>query len=334
MKLATLPGATRDGRLVVVSRDLTRAVEAEEVAPSLRVALERWHEAKPALRALAIQVEGGAGAAFDLAQALAPLPRSFQWLDGSAFASHTALMARVMDLPRDPGAGGVPLMYQGISDPFYAATENVPFRAEADGIDVEGEFAVVVDATPMSVSADVALRHVALVLLVNDWSLRSLAGREMATGFGYVQAKPPCTIAPLAITPDELGADWVDGRVCLDLEVSVRGELLGHPNGREMMFGFGELIAHAAATRPLVAGTIIGSGTVSNMDHRSVGSSCIAERRGIEMLEEGAPRTPFLAFGDRVRLSARGRDGSDLFEAIDCAVVAANENTATEGKLT
>ncbi len=319
MKLATLTGATRDGRLIVVSCDGTRMLAANGL--SLREAIEDWAGHLPVLSALSDRLAMGEGEAFARGTALAPLPRAFQWLDASAFPSHTALMTQVMKLPVDPGLSGIPLMYQGVSDPFHAPTADVAFRSEADGIDIEGEFAVIVDAVPMGIVAADALAHVKLIVLVNDWSCRALAGREMATGFGYVQAKPPCTMAPFAVTPDELGAGWADGRVALDLDIMVRGAPFGHANGGEMMFGFGGLIAHAATTRSLSAGTIIGSGTVSNVDHARVGSSCIAEARGIETLADGAARTPFLAHGDRVHLSTRVPDGSDLFGAIDCRVV-------------
>ena len=299
-------------------------LDADGVAPSLRDAVENWAAVEAPLRDLYARVQDGAGDPFDAVAALAPFPRAFQWLDASAFPSHSALMTKVMKLDVDPGAAGIPLMYQGVSDPFFAATADVPFRSEADGIDIEGEFAVVTGDVAMGASADEALASVRLILLVNDWSCRALAGREMATGFGYVQAKPPCTLAPLAVTPDELGNAWADGRVALDLDIFVRDRAFGLANGAEMSYGFGGLVAHAAATRPLPAGTILGSGTVSNRDPAAVGSSCIAEVRGLEMLAAGAAATPFLSFGDRVRMSARAPDGSDLFGAIDCRVVAAD----------
>jgi fumarylacetoacetate (FAA) hydrolase len=215
-------------------------------------------------------------------------------------------------------------MYQGMSDCFYGPEDPVPFPDAALGIDFEGEFGVVVDAVPMGISAADALAHIRLVVQINDWSLRALALAEKKTGFGFVQAKPACSMAPFAVTPDVLGDAWRDGRVCLDLAIDWNGQRFGSANGREMAVGFHDLVAHAAATRNLVAGTIIGSGTVSNREYARVGSSCIAERRAIEIIAGGKPQTPFLSFGDRVRMEARLPDGSAPFGTIDQAVVARN----------
>jgi fumarylacetoacetate (FAA) hydrolase len=215
-----------------------------------------------------------------------------------------------------------PLMYQGLSDRFLSGTQDVPLPSEADGIDFEGEYGVITDAVPMGTSAQEALSHVKLLLLINDWSLRAIAPIEMKTGFGWVQAKPACSVAPFAVTPDELGDAWADGRVLLPLRVTVNGQWFGHPHGREMAYGFHDQIAHAARTRNLPAGTMIGSGTVSNADYASVGSSCISERRAIEMIAGGKPETSFLHFGDRVRMEALGHHGSP-FGTCDQRVVAA-----------
>jgi fumarylacetoacetate (FAA) hydrolase len=209
-----------------------------------------------------------------------------------------------------------------MSDRFYGPTEDVPMPLEELGIDFEGEFGVIVDAVPMGISAGDALQHIKLVVLINDWSLRTLAGPEMKTGFGWVQAKPASSVAPFAVTPDELGAFWAEGRVCLDLAVDWNGEVFGRASGREMEYGFHDLVAHAARTRALCAGTVIGSGTVSNTNFREVGSSCIAERRGIEIVDEGAARTGYMRFGDRVRMEAFIA-GRSLFGAIDQRVVQA-----------
>ncbi|MGT2513975.1 fumarylacetoacetate hydrolase family protein [Sphingomonas panni] len=255
-------------------------------------------------------------------QALAaPLPRAWQWLDGSAFDSHGALMDQVFGI--SPERTGLPLMYQGLSDRFYGPYDDVPLPSEALGIDFEGEFGVIVDAVPMGTPAEAALNHVRLIVQINDWSLRALAGPEMKTGFGWVQAKPACSMAGIAVTPDELGDGWRDGRVCLDLLVDWNGARFGAPNGAAMAFGFHELVAHAARTRSLPAGTIIGSGTVSNADFREVGSTCIAERRGIEIVDEGKPRTDFMRFGDTVRMEARQADGRAPFGTIEQRVVKA-----------
>ena len=324
MKLATLDDGTRDGRLVLVSRDHARVLAVPTVAATLQEAMERWTEIEPQLRQLSQALdEDSAGSAqpFDPRAALAPLPRAWQWLDGSAFESHGALMSKVFGMDQPPRDR--PLMYQGISDRFYSGIADIPLPSEADGIDFEGEFGVIVDAVPMGVSAEQALGHIRLIVQINDWSLRAIAPVEMKTGFGWVQAKPPCSAAPVAVTPDELGAAWRDGRVALPLHVSWNGERFGEPNGAAMAFGFHELVTHAARTRPLVAGTIIGSGTVSNENYREVGSACITERRGIEMVDTGAARTTFMRFGDCVRMEATTLDGTPLFGAIDQRVVQA-----------
>ena len=323
MKLATLPGPTRDGSLVVVSRDLSRCASAAAIAPTLQAALDHWSQAEPALHALADALEsGGADAAvFDPAQALAPLPRAYQWLDASAFLSHGRLMSKAMKLARDPQTTDAPLMYQGGSDDFLGAAQDAPFLSEADGIDFEGEFGVILDETPMGASPEAAERSIRLVVQLNDWSLRAVAPREMQTGFGFLHAKPSTAFAPVAITPDELGGAWADGRVALDLHIAWNGQDFGHPNGREMSYSFGQLIAHAARTRRLRPGTIVGSGTVSNEDPRAVGSACIAERRGLEIIASGEPATGFMRFGDRLRMQALAADGSAPFGAINQRVV-------------
>ncbi|KPF87513.1 fumarylacetoacetate hydrolase [alpha proteobacterium AAP38] len=321
MKLASLDLGGRDGRLVVVSRDLRRAVAATGIAETLQAALDDWAVAEPRLLALSAALEAGTAPdafAFDPAKALAPLPRAWQWLDGSAFHAHGELMAKVFGITNPHH--DKPLMYQGMSHRFIAPTAPVPLPTEADGIDFEGEFAVVTGDVSMGTDADTARAHIRLVMLVNDWSLRVPGRAEMETGFGWVQAKPACSAAPIAVTPDELGESWADGRIHLNLLVDWNGARFGAANGGAMGFCFGQLIAHAARTRDLCAGTIIGSGTVSNENYRQVGSSCIAERRGIEMLDEGAARTGFMRFGDRVRMEVL-HDGQSVFGAIDQEVV-------------
>lgn len=323
MKLATLNDGSRDGCLLLVSRDLSRAVKADGIAATLQAALEHWTSVEPALQHRYQQLNAGEAAhAFDLdiAQLAAPLPRAWQWLDGSCFLSHGELMQKAFNLDPIDGAERIPLMYQGASDDFLGPRADIPLPSEAHGIDFEGEFAVLLDAVPMGCPASRALAHVRLLLQLNDVSLRALAPREMRTGFGFLQAKPASSFAPVAVTPDELGSAWRDGRVHLPLKVEWNGEWFGHPHGGAMHFGFDQLIAHAALTRRLCAGTLIGSGTVSNAD-RSVGSACIAERRAVEMIEHGQPRTGFMRFGDRVRMEARGADGEVLFGAIDQQVV-------------
>ena len=321
MKLCTLSDGSRDGRLHLVSRDLTRAAPAR-AARTLQEALESWEACEGALRQEydALNASPAGAATFAQASAMSPLPRAWQWLDGSAFDSHGDLMDTVFGMAKKEKTG-VPLMYQGVSDRFLGPTEDVPLPSEADDMDFEGEFGVITDATPMGTSAEGALEHIRLIVQINDWSLRKLAPVEMKTGFGWVRAKPYCSMAPVAVTPDELGAHWRDARVDLPLNVFWNGTRFGAANGYQMSFGFHQLVAHAAYSRDLVAGTVIGSGTVSNSTYREVGSSCIAERRAIEMLDHGAPRTSYLKFGDRVRMEALAADGSPLFGAIDQKVV-------------
>ena len=326
MKLATLPNGRPDGRLHVVSRDIKFAVPARAAA-TMQAALEAWNEIEPDLAAQYDELNGGratGAVAFDPAQALAPIPRAWQWLDGSAFESHGNLMALVFGVKATGGdEPAKPLMYQGVSDRFHAPTEDIPFRFVEDGIDFEGEFGVIVSEVPMGTSAAEASNYIRLIVQINDWSLRKIAPAEMKTGFGWVHAKPPCSMAPVAVTPDEIGPAWRDNRVALPLHVTWNGEKFGAANGYDMAFGFNDLVAHAAYSRDLVAGTIIGSGTISNENYREVGSSCIAERRGIEMLDLGTARTPFMSFGDTVRMEVFLDDGSPVFGAIDQKVVKA-----------
>ncbi|WIW88050.1 fumarylacetoacetate hydrolase family protein [Sphingobium sp. V4] len=326
MKLATLDDGTRDGCLVLVSRDLGAVLACDDVAGTLQEALEDWDRVSPLLAAMAERLDhGGAAGArpFDAGAMKAPLPRAWQWLDGSAFSTHGQLMQLAYDLP--PVPSDIPLMYQGLSHRFAAGHEDMVFPSAADGIDFEAELAVIVDDVPQGLSPEEALGHIRLVMLVNDWSLRVLGAAEMRTGFGWVQAKPACSAAPVAVTPDELGDRWKDGRVHLPVMVHYQGGRFGEADAGCMDFGFHELIAHAARTRTLCAGTIIGSGTISNPAYNVVGSSCIAERRAIEKIERGAPHTPFMQDGEAVRIEVRQRRGS-LFGAIDQRVVVAGRD--------
>ena len=318
MRLATLHDGTPDGALVVVSPDGRRAARAERW-PTLQAALEQWEAAEAELRECADAIAHAGGASLDAGSLLAPLPRAWQWLDASTYASHGALMDRALGI--SPERVDFPLMYQGVSDTFHAPFADVPMADEALGIDFEGEFGVVVDRVPMGASREEAGRHIRLLVQINDWSLRALAGKEMKSGFGRVQAKPPCGMAPFAITPDELGGAWRNFRPALRLEVDWNGERFGAADGEPMGYGFDELVAHAARTRTLVAGTVIGSGTVSNESYREVGSSCIAERRGIEIVDGGAARTEFMRFGDVVRMEARLPDGAAPFGFLEQKVV-------------
>ncbi|WP_140635342.1 fumarylacetoacetate hydrolase family protein [Methylibium rhizosphaerae] len=326
MRLATLRDGSLDGRLIVVSRDLTRAVAATSIAPNLLDALQRWDELKVPLADLCDDLDAGdvPGAfAFDPSRCAAPLPRSPQWLDASAFLNHGRLMERAFNTPPIPDFDTIPVMYQGASDDFLGPTDDVPLPSVADGIDFEGEFGVICGPVPMAVTPEAALDCVRLIVQVNDWSLRALGPREMTTGFGFLQAKPSTSFAPIAVTPDELGDAWRDGRVQMRLHVQWNGEHFGEPHGGEMNYHFGELVAHAARTRKLTAGTIVGSGTVSNTS-RDAGSACIAERRVIEKIDLGEIRTGFMKFGDHVRMQARFDDGRDgPFGTIEQRVVAA-----------
>ncbi|WP_338795870.1 fumarylacetoacetate hydrolase family protein [Acidovorax sp. DW039] len=326
MRFATLKNGTLDGRLVIVSSTGLHAVDAQPIAPNLLTALQDWDTVEPHLRRLADALESGSAPgifAFDPTACSAPLPRSPQWLDASAFLNHGRLMERAFNTPPIPHFDTIPVMYQGASDDFLGPHEDVPLPAEGDGIDFEGEFGVICGPVPMAVTPQAALGCVRLIVQINDWSLRALGPHEMKTGFGFLQAKPSTSFAPLAVTPDELGDAWRDGRVQMRLHVESNGQWFGHPHGGEMNFDFGQLIAHAARTRRLSAGTIVGSGTVSNQA-RDAGSACLAERRVIEILDEGAPKTPFMRFGDRVRMQARWPDGrSGPFGVVDQRVVAA-----------
>ncbi len=320
MRFATLPNGTPDGRLHLVSRDNSRCTPCQ-TATTLQEALDAWDGLQADLQREYDALNSGGGVPFDGATALAPLPRAWQWLDGSVYESHSQLLQAVFGLEPLEKTGR-PLMYQGLSDRFQGPCDVTKLPSEDDGIDFEGEFGVISKATPMG-TKDSAKDHIALVVQINDWSLRKLGPIEMKTGFGWVQAKPVCSMAPVAVTPDELGAAWRDARVDLPLNVSWNGENFGTPNGYHMAFGFDDLVAHAAYSRDLPAGTVIGSGTVSNANFREVGSACIAERRGIEALDEGEAKTPFMSFGDDVRMECVAADGSPIFGAIAQKVVKA-----------
>jgi fumarylacetoacetate (FAA) hydrolase len=324
MKLATIANGTRDGQLVVVTRDHARAVAVGDVAATLQDAIERWAVVEPALRARADLLEAGkAESAIDFAAAdvLAPLPRAWQWLDGSVYGTHGDLLQKMMGLAPNPK--GRPLMYQGISDTILPPNADAAFPSEDDGIDFEGEFGVIVDEVPLGTSPADAARHIRLIVQINDWSLRVLGKIEMQTGFGWIHAKPPIAMAPVAVTPDELGEAWRDGQVDLQLLIDWNGKRFGAAEGHAMDYNFPELIAHAARTRTLCAGTIIGSGTVSNENYAEVGSSCIAEVRAIEVIADGKPATDFMRFGDTVRMEVRTREGAPVFGVIEQKVVRA-----------
>ena len=320
MKLATLKDGTRDGTLIVVSRDLRHAIKADDVAPTLQAALDDWDYASPQLidRYDALnRTPGNRAFEFDPRQCASPLPRAYQWADGSAYVSHIERLrkARGAEMPRSFRSD--PLMYQGGSDSFLGPCDDIPLESEDWGLDLEAEIAVITGDVPMGSPAKKAGECIRLLMLANDLSLRNLAPAELAKGFGFFHSKPSSAFSPLALTPDELGAAWDGGKLNLPLLVQVNGELLGRPDaGADMGVEFPRLIAHAAGTRPLGAGTIVGSGTVSNAD-QSVGTACIAERRALETLAGGEPTTPFLRFGDRVRIEMLDGEGKSLFGAIE-----------------
>jgi fumarylacetoacetate (FAA) hydrolase len=301
MRLATMPDGTRDGRLVVVSSDGKRAARPA-AASTLLDALERWADVEPQLRefARAVDADDTVGAPFDETEALAPLPRTWQWLDASAFLEHGKLLSKSLGM--EPIVASVPLMYQGLSHQFLQPVADVPFASADADIDFEGEFAVILRDVPAGVSADAALEYIALITFVNDWSFRRTIGEEMGRKFGFIQAKPATGAAPLAATSDELGEGWAAGRVHLPLSVRLNGKRFGDVSGTQMSYSFGDLIAFAAENRDLPAGTILGSGTVSSTDYLEVGSACIAERRGIEMIHAGGATTPYVTYGDEVEM--------------------------------
>ena len=320
MKLGSLKSGSRDGQLIVVSRSLANAVLAAEVAPTLQAALDDWDRCRGGLQRLYEDLEAGrATEAFPLrvADLAAPLPRAYQFLDGSAYLAHVERVRRARGAEMPPSFLVDPLMYQAVSDGFLPPVGTIPVGSEEHGIDFESEVCVVTDDVPMGVTAEEAASHVLLVCLVNDVSLRNLIPAELAKGFGFLQSKPRSALSPVMVTPDELGEAWRDGKLHLPLLTWLDGERFGAPEaGKDMQFSFHELIAHAARTRPLAAGTIIGSGTVANRDE-SLGASCMAEKRMLEIIRDGRASTPFLSFGARVRIEMLDGQGQNIFGSIE-----------------
>jgi len=319
MKLATLKSDSRDGSLAVVNRELTRAKTVPDIAPTLQDALDDWAGVEPRLQQVYQALNAGEceSIPFAAGQAAAPLPRAYQWLDGSAYLSHVERVrkARGADMPKS--LLDDPLMYQGASDVMLGPCDPVEVASADWGIDFEAEVGVITDDVEYGVSIDKAASHIKLVLLINDVSLRHLIPGELAKGFGFLHGKPACAFSPVAVTPDELGAAWLDSRLHLPLTVHWNGRLFGRANaGTDMQFNFAKLIAHAAKSRKLTAGTIIGAGTVSNYDS-TAGYACIVEKRLVEILETGAAVTEFMRFGDRIRIEMRDRQGQSIFGAIE-----------------
>ena len=320
MKLATYKDGSRDGQLVVVSRDLAIAHYASGIASRLQQVLDDWNFVSPQLEDLATTLNQGKARHafnFDPAMCMAPLPRAYQWADGSAYLNHVELVRKARNAEVPASFYEDPLMYQGGSDDFLGARDDIVCASEDFGIDFESELAVVTGDVPMGTGADAALEGIRLVMLANDVSLRNLIPAELSKGFGFFQSKPATAFSPVAATPDEVGVAWQGGRVHLNLESTWNGKRVGLCDaGSEMTFHFGQLIAHICKTRNVRAGSVIGSGTVSNKDW-SRGYSCIAEKRAIETIESGAPKTEFMKFGDTIRIDMKGSDGASLFGAIE-----------------
>lgn len=329
MKLATYKNDTRDGALMIVSRDLTKACSADDICSTMQQALDNWQAIAPQLQMRYEQLNSGEGEsiAFDESRCESPLPRAYQWADGSAYVNHVELVRKARGAEMPESFWTDPLMYQGGSDDFIGPQEDIILPSDDWGIDFEGEVAVVTDDVPMGCSDEQAGERIRLIMLVNDVSLRGLIPGELAKGFGFFQSKPASSFSPVAVTPDELGDAWNGNKVHLPLRSTYNGELFGKPEaGQDMTFNFGQLVAHAAKSRNLGAGAVIGSGTVSNKqgtDHGSaiseggVGYSCIAEVRMIETIRDGKPSTPFMQFGDRIRIEMLDAEGVSIFGAIE-----------------
>ena len=318
MKLASIKQG-RDGQLVVVNSLMQRYMAVTDIAPTLQAALDNWGRCKDQLLGAYQQLENGEleGQLFNAELCASPLPRAFQWADGSAYVNHVELVRKARNAVMPEYFWTDPLMYQGGSDSFLGPRDDIAVAIEAWGIDFEAEVAVIVDDVPMGVSADQARQHIQLVMLVNDVSLRNLIPGELAKGFGFYHAKPSSAFSPVAVTPEALGDAWDGAKLHLPLRAILNGDLVGQPNaGIDMTFDFGQLIAHAAKTRPLCAGTVVGSGTVSNLD-RSNGSCCLAEVRMLETIANGSATTEFMRFGDRIQIDMLDDSGQSIFGEID-----------------
>ena len=325
MKLASLKTGGRDGTLALVSRDLTRICLGTDVAPCLRIAIEDWGTYEPSLRALAEKLEAGEVETmpYDPSTLASPLPRAFQWADGSAYLSHMRLVRKARGVDMPPGAETDPLLYQGGGDAFLGPLDPIPCADVEWGLDFEGEIAIITDDVPRGCSAEEAKAHIKLIMLCNDVSLRHVMRPELVKGFGFFQSKPASAFSPVCVTPDELGDAWTGGRIKLPLVTTYNGVVFGRVDaGLDLNFEFPELIAHAARTRDLAAGTIIGSGTVSNENYQEVGSSCLAEKRMIETIRDGEPTTRFMRPGDTIRFEMKDAEGASIFGAIDQHVIA------------
>lgn len=324
MKLATLKNNTRDGQLVIVSRDLTRAVLVPEIAKTLQAALDQWTLTKPALQKIYERLNANEmtdAFAFDSRKAESPLPRAYQWADASAYVNHVELVRKSRGVEMPASFWTDPLIYQGGSDTFLGPCDDIPVTNTEWGLDFEGEISVITNDVSMGIKPDQAQEKICLLMLVNDISLRNLAMPELTKGFGFFQSKPSSAFSPVAVTPDELGEAWDGKKIHLPITIHLNNKLFGSPNaGIDMVFDFPTLVAHAAKTRKLAAGTIIGSGTISNKD-RSAGSACIVEKRTLETLADGAAKTPYMQLDDRVRIEMFDQNKQSIFGAIDQKVV-------------
>jgi len=323
MKLASINNGTRDGQLVVVSKDLTKAVVVSEIATTMQAALDQWATKETLLKEVYDNLNAGKLSNtidFTTTKVMAPIPRAYHWADGSAYVTHVELVRKARNAELPESFWTDPLMYMGASDAFIGATDDIEIESEAWGIDFESEVAVITDDVPPGVSAEEALKHIKLITILNDVSLRNLIPAELGKQFGFYQSKPWTAFAPVVVTPDELEGVWKDGKVHLPLHSTLNGVLIGSPNaGVDMTFNFGQLVAHAAKTRSLMAGTVIGSGTVANQGSPT-GSSCLAEVRCLETIKDGKPSTPFMQFGDRIEIEMMDKEGRSIFGRINQVV--------------
>ena len=324
MKLASLKTGGRDGSLIAVSRNLEHFVLATGIADTLQAALDDWHQAAPRLNALYSELNDGTCSdiqKLDVEKLAAPLPRAYEFVDGSAYLPHVDRVRKARGAKVPESFYVDPLMYQGTSAGFLGPRDPVPVVSEEYGIDFESEIIVITDDVPMAVTAEDAESHIQLVGLINDVSLRNLIPAELAKGFGFLQSKPRSALSPVLVTPDELGEHWRDSKLSLPLHSTLNGSFFGQPEaGVDMQFNFAQLVAHAARTRPLTAGTIVGSGTIANED-TAKGASCLAEIRMLEIISDGKPSTPFMKFGDRIRIEMFDSNGESIFGAIDQKIV-------------
>ena len=323
MKLSSIDNNTRDGQLVVVNKDLTKAVSVPEIAGTMQLAMDNWSTTESKLQAIYEKLEAnelGDTIDFSNTRVMAPIPRAYHWADGSAYVTHVELVRKARNAELPESFWTDPLMYMGASDAFIGANDNIEIEKEEWGIDFESEIAVFTDDVPAGVSSTEALNHIKLITIINDVSLRNLIPSELSKQFGFYQSKPWTTFAPVVVTPDELEGTWKEGKLHLPLKSTLNGTLVGSPNaGVDMTFDFGQLVAHAAKTRSLMAGTVIGSGTVANQGSPN-GSSCLAEVRCLEIVANGKPSTPFMSFGDRIEVEMDDENGKTIFGKINQVV--------------